>query len=297
MEFRQLKTFVNIAKLGSFAQAAEKLGYAQSTITNQIQTLENEVGVKLFERLGHRIMLTHHGKSLLLYAEQIIHLTSEALEAVSNTDTPQGKLIIGTSESLGTYRLPELLSDYRRTYPKVDMIIKYDNCSTICDYLRTNQIDIGFTIDNRKYEDDLLVYHISKEQMLFLVSPDHPLSKKEKVTPNDLSDTGIIYTEPGCSYRQTMEEVLSNFKISLQSVLEASSIESIKQLIMLGLGISMLPHFTVEKELADSRLCAVAWEGPNPDYYMRMLHHKDKWISPTIQAFLKMAGEFLGKNS
>lgn len=293
MELRQLKTFVYIAKLGSFVQAADTLGYAQSTITNHIQMLENETGVRLFERLGHRVMLTHHGSALLPYAEQVIKLTSEALEVVSNPDIPQGKLVIGTGESLGTYRLPELLLAYRKAYPKVEMVLKYDNCTTVCDCIRRNEIDIGIIINDRMMGDDLIIHDISSEQMLFLISPDHPLAQKEKVTPDDLVETCVILTEPGCSYRLTMEKILKDFKITPQAFMEASSIESIKQLVMLGLGISMLPRFTVEKELADCRICAVRWEGPNPNDRVQMLYHKDKWISPTLQAFINMTREFL----
>jgi DNA-binding transcriptional LysR family regulator len=142
MEFRQLKTFVTIATLGSFVQAADALGYAQSTITNHIQMLENEMGVRLFERLGHRVMLTNQGKSLLPYAEQILKLTSEAVKIVGDPAVPQGNLIIGSNESLGTYRLPILLQAYRQAYPKVEMILRFVNCDTIYEDIRKNKIDV-----------------------------------------------------------------------------------------------------------------------------------------------------------
>ncbi|MBP2636794.1 MAG: Transcriptional regulator, LysR family [Firmicutes bacterium] len=293
MEFRQLKTFVTIAKLGSFVQAADTLGYAQSTITNHIQTLENEMRVKLFERLGHRVMLTNQGKSFLPYADQVIKLTSEALEIVANPDISRGKLTIGTSESLGTYRLPGLLQTYRRTYPNVEMILKFANCSTICDCIRSNEIDVGLIINDKIAGDDLVVEKISDEQMLFLVASDHPLSRRKEVTPDDLKETCVILTEPGCSYRLTVETILKEFRVSPQSVLEASSIESIKQLIMLGLGISMLPRFAVQKELYEGQLCAVKWSGPIPGYRVQMLYHRDKWLSPTLQAFLDLTREVL----
>lgn len=288
MEFRQLKTFATIAKLGSFVQAADALGYAQSTITNHIQTLENEIGVRLFERLGHRVILTAQGKSLLPYAEQVIKLTSEAAKVVANPDIPQGSLTIGTNESLGTYRLPALLQAYRKAYPKVEMILKFVNCDAICDDIRKNKMDVGVIINNKVWENDLIVEDISSEQMLFLADPHHPLAQKEKVRPYDLAETCVILTEPGCSYRLTMEKIFKDFRITPQSILEASSIETIKQLIMLGLGISILPRFTVEKELAEGRIHAVQWDEPIPDYAVQLLYHKDKWISPTLQAFFQV---------
>ncbi len=291
MEFRQLKTFAVIAKLGSFVLAADRLGYAQSTITNHIQILENELGARLFERLGHRIMLTNQGKSLLPYAEQVIKLTSEALEMVADPDVPKGKLTIGVSESLGTYRLPRLLQNYRKAYPKVEMILKFANCSTICDSIRRNETDIGLIINERLAAGDLIVENISAEQMLFLAAADHPLARKKEVIPDDLEKTCVILTEPGCSYRLTVEKILRDFRVVPQSFLEASSIEAIKQLIMLGLGISMLPRFAVKKELKEKKIQAVRWGGPIPNYLVQMLYHKDKWISPALQTFLDTTRE------
>jgi DNA-binding transcriptional LysR family regulator len=145
MELRQLKTFLLIAKSGSFVRAADELGYAQSTITNHIQMLENEMGVRLFERLGHRVVLTHQGKALLPYAEQVIKLTSEALEVVANPDIPQGKLTIGTTTSLGTYCLPELFQILPQGLSEGGDDIKVRNRNTICNDIRKNELISGLS--------------------------------------------------------------------------------------------------------------------------------------------------------
>lgn len=291
MELRQLKTFLVIAKMGSFIQAAETLGYAQSTITNHIQMLENEVGVRLFERLGHRVLLTHQGNALFPYAEQIIKLTSQAFEVVANPDMPQGKLTIGTSESLGTYCLPKLFQNFRMAYPKVEMVLKFANHSTICSGIRKNEIDVGLVINERQMDNDLVAEVLSEEQMLFLTAPDNQ-ALKGTVMPRELAEKCVILTEPGCGYRLTMEKFLKDFGVSPQSFLEASSTEAIKQLILLGLGISILPRFTVEKELAEGRICTVPWKEADFQYHVQMLYHKDKWISPTLQAFFDMIRDF-----
>ena len=207
---------------------------------------------------------------------------------VANPDIPQGILTIGTNESLGTYRLPELLQTYRRTYPQVEMILKFANCNIICDYIRENEIDVGLIINDKVKKSDLIVEDISNEQMLFLANPNHPLSQRKKVTPGDLAETCVILTEPGCSYRLTLEKILKDYQTVPQSILEASSIETIKQLIMLGLGISMLPRFTVEEELNDGRVCSIHWESPVPQYTVQLLYHKDIGLSPNLQAFLQL---------
>jgi len=100
MELRQLKAFVTAAKVGSFTQAAELLDYAQSSISAQISSLENEMGKKIFERLGRKVVLTKEGERLLAYAEEILRLSSEAKEALASTSSPNGSLVIGAYELL-----------------------------------------------------------------------------------------------------------------------------------------------------------------------------------------------------
>lgn len=288
MELRQIRTFAAIAKHGSFVQAAEVLGYAQSTITSHIQALENELGTRLFERLGHRVSLTAQGKSLLPYAEQMCRLAFEAANVVPDPAIPHGRLTIGTNESLGTYILPGMLQAYRQTYPAVEIILKFANCGTICEYIRDNTIDAAIIINEKTEHSDIVSEIISCEQMLFLTGQDHPLTGKARVAPGDLAETCVILTEPGCSYRSTLETIFREAGTPPQSIIEASSIETIKQLIILGLGTSMLPRFTVEKELADGRIHAARWAGPVPAFAIQLLYHKDKWLSPALEAFFQV---------
>lgn len=124
MEYKQLISFVTVAKLGSFTKTAEKLSYAQSTVSAHIQSLEEELSTVLFERLGRRVSLTREGKKLLFYAEQIIKLNDEAREIILGSASPRGTITIGSPESLCVYRLPHLLQEYRKLYPKVELILK-----------------------------------------------------------------------------------------------------------------------------------------------------------------------------
>lgn len=125
MDFKQLNAFLMISRLQSFTKAADNLGYAQSSITTQIKLLESELGVKLFERIGKNITLTHEGKKLLPYAKQILKLSSDVKNAVLNTDVPSGTLTIGAAESLCVLRLPEILKEYKKLYPKVEISLKF----------------------------------------------------------------------------------------------------------------------------------------------------------------------------
>lgn len=291
MELRQLATFVTVAKTKRFNQTAELLSYAQSTITSHIQALETELGVKLFERFGHHISLTREGGVLLSYAEQILTLVDEAKEIVSFSEIPKGKLVIGTGESLSTYRLPSVLQEYRRNYPQVEIILKFSNCSNLRDLIRKNEVDVGLFIDREITEPEFAVEVLAIEPMHFLAAPHHVLAQQKEVVPQDLDNECLVLTEPGCSFRATIESILHEWNVKPRSILEASSIESIKQFVMHDFGITMLPHFTIESEIANNRLVPLNWQKHISAYMVQLVHHKNKHITPTLLSFLQTARE------
>ncbi|HMM20815.1 MAG TPA: LysR family transcriptional regulator [Selenomonadales bacterium] len=293
MEFRQLQALAAIARTGSFIRAAQELGYAQSTITAQIQGLEAELGVRLFERLGRKVRPTNQGRTLLPYAEQILQLAARGQEAVRDTGEPRGRLVIGSGESLSTYRLPPLLQHFRTCHPQVEIALKFSNCSSLRELIGRNEVDVGLLIDRKVTDPGLCAEILSREKLVFLVAPGHPLAAAKGVTPPALAGLGVILTEPGCSFRQTFETLLREAGVVPHSVLEVSSIESIKQFAALGLGVAMLPRFAAAGELAGNRLAALDWGGPEPEYYVQAIYHKDKWLSPTLQAFLTAVRQVL----
>lgn len=123
MDTRQLKAFIAVASTNSFTKAAEMLDYAQSSITGQVGSLEGELGSKLFERLGRQVILTREGKQFMLYAEKILKLFSEAKEAMTESLSPRGTLIIGAPETLSAVRLPPLIQQFHSRYPDVEMVL------------------------------------------------------------------------------------------------------------------------------------------------------------------------------
>ena len=286
MDLRQLRTFLSIAKMGSFIQAATHLGYTPSTVTTHIKNLESHLGIKLFDRLGHKINLTSEGRTFKTYADKIIKLADEAKEAVTPSSTPHGTIILGTAESLSTYRIPTLLQTYRHEYDKVELILKFENCSKIRDCIRNNELDIALIISRKIEDPDFIVKYLSLEPMLFITAPNHPFAKKV-ISPQNLSETCLILTEPGCSYRATIETLLDKANVRPRTSMEVNSIESIKQLVMLGLGISMLPRFTVETELQNNQLAVAEPHLPLPLYMTQLIYHKNKWLSPALCAFIK----------
>lgn len=286
MEFRLLKTFVATAKLLSFTKAANALGYAQSTVTNQIQALEEELDTILFERLGKQIKLTKDGEHLYAYAHQILKLSDEAKDLISSSLTPKGSLIVGTAESLCLHRLPGVFNTFRSLYPKVEINIHFDAGSDYRTYLRKNTIDIVFFLDVPCKENDLITHILFEEPMAVIAAPNHALAKKWQITPHDLSGQPLILTASGCSYRRIFESILAQAGVKPASIMGVSSNEVIKRFVADGWGIGFLPQIVVTQELKKDQLIALPWAGPAFSIKAQLIYHKDKWISPALKAFI-----------
>lgn len=287
MELRQLITFSKITHLKSFLKAADNLGYAQSTITTQIQLLEKELGTKLFEKIGRNMELTSKGLVFLEYAEKIINLINEAKEAIDDRDTPKGTLKIGVVESLCTIKLPELLKDFHVKYPEVEVIIKIGTCTDLQNMIKNNTVDLVFTLGELIKDPDLISCMNYKETMAILASPLNKLKDKPKLTLRDIADEPLILTEKGCSYRSVFESMFHKEFLRPHLALEIGSIETIKSFVMNNLGITLLPIMTVEDELVEGNLVKLDLVDCDFNMMTQILYHRNKWLTPAMDAFIE----------
>lgn len=291
MEFKQLKSFIVAAETLSFSKTAESLNFAQSSISDQIRLLEDELGCKLFERLGKKISLTKEGYKFLCYAEKIKNLCDEAKQCVAESLIPSGPLTIATAETLCVFRLPGLFREYCRRYPEVDVKLRIGNCEDFPSMLRKNKVDIAFTLDNEKKYPDIISKTLLYEPLVMIASNTDSLAKKDMIDIVELAGKNIILTQKGCSYRARFEEFLSSVNVRPNSFLEMESIEGIKQYVLSGFGISFLPRIAVEKELEGGQLVELKYIGPEFYTSAQVLYHKDKWLSPALQAILDLSSE------
>lgn len=180
MDTRQLKAFIAVASTRSFTKAAEMLDYAQSSITGQVGSLEGELGVKLFERLGRQVILSREGKRFMVYAEKILKLFSEAKEVVSESLIPTGTLIIGAPETLSAVRLPPMIQQFHSRYLDVEIVLKKCRPKEITAFLRNSQIDVAFFLGREVYFPDLVSEILAFEQIVLVSGAGHLLPKKSR---------------------------------------------------------------------------------------------------------------------
>ena len=293
MEIRQLRTFQAVAGLLSFNRAAEHLNYAQSSISAQIQALEEELGVQLFDRLGRRILLTEAGMRLQQYAEKIVNLVDETRAEVSEAKDPRGSLTIRVPETLGAHRLPPVIKVFHSRFPNVRL--RFTTCSHegLDKDLRKGITDLAFLLAESIQAADLVAEAVGFESLGLVTGPDHPLASKESVLTADLAGETFLFSRVDCSYRRIFERILDQQKVRHEKTIEFYSVEALKRSVMAGVGVTILPEVVVAEEIARKRLALLPWAEGRLEVAALMIWYKERWVSPTLSAFMEITREFM----
>ncbi|NBI29639.1 LysR family transcriptional regulator [Chengkuizengella marina] len=287
MELLYLKTFCEVIKWGTYTRTALELDYAQSSVTNHIQKLEESYGnVKLLQRRGNVMVPTDTGEVLYDYAKKILSLHQEAKDKIIKQDT--GIITVGTVETLAIYYLPEILEEFKKSYPEVRVRIILDTETNIIHRLKFKEIDFGLILDVPYSSKDINTIPIKKENMIILMDLDHPLSNKSILTIQDIENKKLILTEEGCTYRALLINEMNKHFITCNISLELSSVETIKKAVEHCWGIAFLPHFSVENNIVDRGLKVIPFINPNINFYSQLIYRKDKWISKASQKFIDL---------
>lgn len=287
MEIRQFQTFKKVAELKSFSKAAETLYYGRSTVSEHIQSLEREVGAPLFNRLGKTISVTDTGKELYKYVVELLN-TYDMIKniAVDKIDV-KGELNVGVSESLVIYRLNSVLSQFKQTYPNVNLKLISDNCYKLRERLYAGELDLIITLEPQADFEDLVVHRISEEGLVFISGNEFKIRRINRERKDELEKKCFIFTERECSLRKFFQNYLYNIDVSPTRTLEFSSIEAVKQCVVSNLGVSLLPRFCVEDLIEAKKVRIIKGSGDNIKFLTQVSYHKSKWISPLLDEFMK----------
>lgn len=284
MDVKQLQTFIVLARLLNFRAAAEELNYSQSTVSDHIKNLEQELGVKLFERLGRKVFLNEEGKKLISPAQKMVQDAEEIHELFNKGEKVHGSLRIGAAETLCAFWLPPLLKEYSKIYPKVRITLKMADCLEFHELLERNIIDVAFSLHDESKRKDLSQIDIFDDSTVFVAAPDHPLSALRKITMSELENQSFILIESESGYCMELKNLFQKLNVKVDTIMELGSIEAIKQCIKEGLGISFLPKIAVDKEIKNGELVILPVETDNILIHAKMLYHVNKWMSSPLEA-------------
>ncbi|MCX5873350.1 MAG: LysR family transcriptional regulator [Deltaproteobacteria bacterium] len=288
MEIRHLKTFLTVAKLLSFNKAAEHLNYAQSSISAQIQALEAELGVQLFDRLGRSILLTEAGERLIQYAQRIADLAEETRAEIGGDRDPEGSLTIRIPESLGIHRLPPVINEFSNRFRKVRL--NFTTCAHdgLQKDLRKGVIDLAFLLTDSFHAADLETELLGFESIVLVASPSHRLAKEKLVRTRDLKEDTLLLSTVDCSYRRLFERILEEEGVPLEATRIFHSVETLKRCVMEGAGITVLPEVSVSEEIKKRKLIRLPWEEGQLEVAVLMIWSNERWLSPTLKAFIEV---------
>ena len=288
MEVRQLQIFRTLAEELNFTRTAEKVNTVQSNVTAQIKALEEELGAPLFDRLGRRIVLTDAGLRFRPFAEQALDAMEQGQRALRNGTEPAGPLRISAPESLLTYRLPPVITAFRRRYPNVEMQFRPHFGDAQLAELETGKLDAVINMCGRSDSLSHTCIPLDHETIVVCTHPGHALAGLREVRPADLAGQTFLLTESGCGYRSKFDKMLTLANVRAGSITEFSSVEAIKQCVVSGMGIAVLPMIVIEREVRQKKIRVLNWKGGSLDISTHVLWHKDKWLSPALAAFLEL---------
>ncbi|TDF99181.1 LysR family transcriptional regulator [Paenibacillus piri] len=288
MDLTYFRTFREVARRRSFTRAGEELGYAQSSVTTQMQKLEREYGVQLFERYGRQLRLTPPGEELLKFAVQMLDVYDQSKERIANQ--LGGTLTIGTIDSLAAYYLPPFLQQLKRRLPDLSVQLFPEAEAALTEKVREGEFDIGLLLDTYPADPALHCIRIREEQLILIAPPHHSLAQLDIVGLQALKNTELIVTEESCVYRGTFEKLLKDNGIPFQIGFELGSLEAIKQCVANGLGIALLPQIAALQEVRQGTVVRLPFSHEALRLELQLVVHPKKWMSQALVAFIGLLG-------
>lgn len=288
MDIKQLQTFITLSELLNFRATAEKLNYSQSTVSDHIKNLEDELQVKLFERLGRKVYLTDHGKNLIGPGQTILRNYEDIKELFINPNVISGTLKIGAAESFCISWLPRILKEYTSLYPKVHISLKMADCLDMARLLENNSIDIAFGFNEEAKKPYLIQKLLFEDTAVFLSAPSHSLAALKPISLHELEGKTLILPEVKGGYGLELKNLLEMKKINPGNLMEFNSIEVIKQCVKNNLGITLLPKMVVIKEVDSGELIILPIKTDTVTIKGWMTYHREKWISPAMKALIDL---------
>ncbi|MBE6045655.1 MAG: LysR family transcriptional regulator [Clostridiales bacterium] len=290
MEIRNITTFIKIVEYNNFTKAAESLGYSQAAVTAQIKSLEAELGLPLFDRIGRSIALTEEGKTFLPYALDILHAEEAARDSVRPAEKLVGSLHICSPSSFATGPLPDILRKFHELHPQVDVTVK------ISDYLEDNllkltraEIDFLVILDEPNAYPGFRLFAERPEPIIFVTHPSNPLCKKRAPKVTDLIGNDFIMCDRGIGYSAILEKKILSRGLTVTPSMDIGSVESIIKILLGGFGISFIPEYTVAGHLEQGELVQIRSKDVDIEFQSGLLCNSSRYINPIMKEFIRIA--------
>ncbi len=297
MNTKSLVTFKTILEVGSFQKAADKLGYTQSTVTFQIKQLEEELALKLFEKIGRRMELTQAGKDIMPYIDMILQGAEQISNYGKSLSEISGSLKLAIPDSILIYNMQPFMQAFTHEAPNVQLIVNSIQSGEINPSIADGTADIGINCEKDSYPDSVVHKKLGKYKAILVASPFANNNLLDFITPHQRKPISLICNEPDGYYQLDMDKYLSEKDILLNPPMKVQSIEAVKRCVMNNLGIAVVPTYSIGEELKNGSLMPIKTELDEKEYNSFYIYHKNKWISPQMELALDLLKKYLGNDN
>lgn len=297
MNTKSLVTFKTILEVGSFQKAADKLGYTQSTVTFQIKQLEEELTLKLFEKIGRHMELTQAGKDIMPYIDMILQGAEQIGNYGKSLSEISGSLKLAIPDSILIYNMQPFMQAFTHDAPNVQLVVNSIQSGEINQSVADGTADIGINCEKDSYPDSVVHKKLGKYKAVLVASPFANNNLLDFITPHQRKPISLICNEPDGYYQLDMDKYLSEKDILLNPPMKVQSIEAVKRCVMNNLGIAVVPTYSIGEELKNGSLMPIKTELDEKEYNSFYIYHKNKWISPQMELALDLLEKYLGKCS
>jgi DNA-binding transcriptional LysR family regulator len=287
MDTQSLQAFAAVAQAGSFSAAAEQLFLTQPAISKRIALLEQQLDCRLFDRVGRQVLLTEAGRTLLPHAETVLRelqLAQRQLRDLRGGVT--GVLALGISHHLGLHRLPALLQRFIERYPQVRLDIEFLDSEQAYDRVLRGELELGIITLAPEEKPPLQQQQVWLDELVVVVAKGHPLASQQRVTARALSQHRAILPGLNTYTGQIITRLFEQQRLTLDVALETNYLESIRSMVAIGLGWSILP-----KLMVDDTLHGLTLSGQSLNRQLGVVSHRDRTLSNAGGALLQMLRE------
>ncbi|MCV6626691.1 MAG: LysR family transcriptional regulator [Cellvibrionaceae bacterium] len=282
METQALSAFCAVAQAGSFSEAAEKLHLTQPAVSKRIANLEQQLGCKLFDRIGRSVGLTEAGRTLLPRANKLLLEIEETRRLLADgSDTVSGTLNMATSHHIGLHRLPPVLRRFSEQYPEVKLAIDFIDSEKATEKILHGQLELAVVTLAPQTHEQMIATHIWHDPLLCVVAKDHALNHGRPLALDDLSRHPAILPDLSTFTGQILKRQFDHYALPLDVSMATNYLETIKMMVSIGLGWSVLPE-----SLIDQQVVAVEVNNLNVSRELGCIYHRGRTLSKAAQAFI-----------
>lgn len=296
LDLYRIDIFLRVVEQGSFSKAAARLSMSQSAVSQHIQSLEHSLGVTLFERSAQGVSLTEEGQTLRGYADRLLRLASEAETSVADVRRQRaGQVVVGATPGASAYLLPDWLQSYHHDYPQITVSVQTATTPVITEAIRARTLALGLIEGELAPEEErrLRVVNLEEVDQLVVVSGEHPWAGRASLPLAALGDQPLIMRQAGSQTRIWLDGLLRQHGVQPAVAAELDNLESIKRMVVRGLGATLLPEYVVRDELAQGLLRAFPIEGHLLRRTLKMVWGRATPLPPPVRLFLRHLSTFV----